>query len=218
MAALLMAPALAEETPAAPATPAAQPAPWTPPKPEFMSIDFPGGTVGQLIAVLNKAKSPFNLIAEKSDQDIEIPAFSLRNVQVQAVGTCLAQWLQSKGYTLGSPNWNSNERDGNAVYFISKDPRATRATNSFVPFQLWPQLEYQSIDDIVGAIRTAWELDPAHAPSDLKMKFHPATSVLLVVGPTQAIEIATRVIGSLKAYQGQLPPPKAKDAPNNPKT
>jgi hypothetical protein len=214
---LLFSSLLAQETPAASSTPAAQPPVWTPPKPELMTIDFPGGTLGQLIAVLNKAKSPFNMIAEKSDQDVEIPAFSLRNVHAQAVADAIGQWLFAKGYVLGSRGWNDGSQ-GNPVYFISKDPKAKQTSSSFIPFQLWPQLEYQSIDDIVAAIRAAWDLDPAHTPSDLKLKFHPPTSVLLVVGPPQAIEVAQRVIAALKYAPGhQLPPPKSKEA-DSPKT
>jgi hypothetical protein len=184
-----------------------------PPKPQLMSLDFPGGTLSEFIALLNKTKSPINLMADKAEQDVQLPAITLRNVNGQDVGLAMAQWLRSRGLTLGSSGQFYTPGAGNPVYFVTTDPAGPGRFQSFAPFQLWQQLEYQNIDDIVAAIRNAWELDPAHNPADLKLKFHPPTTVLLVVGPNQAIEIATRVIGSLKAAPLQTPPPKSKDSP-----
>lgn len=192
-----------------------QPAPmrYAPPKPQLMSLDFPGGTLGEFIALLNKTKSPINLMADKAEQEVQLPAITLRNVNGQDVGNAMAQWLRSRGLTLGSSGQFYGPGDGAPVYFVVTDPAGPGHFQLFAPFQLWQQLEYQSIDDIVAAIRNAWELDPTHNPADLKLKFHAPTTVLLVVGPNQAIEIATRVIASLKAAPNQTPPPKSKDTP-----
>lgn len=186
-----------------------------PPKLQLISLDFPGGTLGEFIAMLNKTKSPINLFADKAEQEVQVPALTLRNVNGRDAGNAMAGWLRSRGFTLGSSGqaYDLDGSLGNPVYWVVADQTAPDHSRLFAPFQLWQQLEYQSIDDIVAAIRNAWELDPAHNPADLKLKFHPPTTVLLVVGPNQAIEIATRVIGSLKAAPLQTPPPKAKDSP-----
>ena len=58
-----------------------------------------------------------------------------------------------------------------------------------------------------------WELDPAHDPKALNLKFHPGTSILLVSGSTDAIMVTQSVIGQLKRNPEVLPKPEQKSPP-----
>ena len=91
---------------------------------------------------------------------------------------------------------------------IPANEKAPAPQLQFLSFQLAPFLQSQSVNDIVEAIRTAWELDPSHTSEMLHIKFHPGTSILLVSGPQEAINIARNVLIELKR------PPEQKATPD----
>jgi hypothetical protein len=185
---------------------------WTPPPPVFINIDFKGGTLGDSIAEISKIKDvSFNLITTKSeDLATPLPPFSLRNASLATVVSVVQQLLGSHEFDL---NLISSER--NTVVAVLKhrsapvthEPETPTLTESF---QLGRMLGAQPIDDIVGAIRTAWELDPQHSADALRLKFHPATSILIVNGPPAAIEISRKIVSSLKLPEKPREQPSSK--------
>lgn len=171
--------------------------------PRLVTVDFPGGTAAALIAAIARAngESGFNVVGEKVDLAIELPPFSVRNADPGALAFALNGILQSRGYILSA---NYRVLPGQSSVFtlrklfpheVQQDPRLLP---QFQSFQLATYLEQQSIDDIVGAIRAAWELDPSQKADALRIKFHPATGVLLVSGPSQGIVVVQSVLGQLR--------------------
>ena len=170
------------------------------PAASLINLDFPGGTVAELVATTAKTEGgTFNLIGEKADMAAELPPFSLRNAEPQALAVALDSLLKARGLEVG----------GSSNLFVLRKrshPEAPAAPKNFVEsFPLTSQLEFQSVDDIVDAIRMAWQLDPAHDPAALRLKFHPATKLLFVSGTGEAIGLAHSVIINLK----QPPSPQA---------
>ncbi len=161
-------------------------------KAKVVSINFPGGTIAQLCAAVPPESQGFNILGEKADLQMELPPFQIRDAEPDAVAGALRFLLSSRGYTLN--------RTGDNVYVLAKTPPEKPRTRSkgFESFQLSRSLKEQSIDDIIGTIRLAWEMDPAHTPDGLQLKFHPSTSILLVSGSTEALDVTRKVIGSLK--------------------
>lgn len=172
-----------------------------------ISIDFPGGSIAQLLDLISKSDGPaFNLVGEKADFATELPPFSIRDAIPSGLYAALNPLLRVRGFTIIPPNSYSN---GHAdVYSLVKLENGNSPTE-FDSIQLAPYLERQSIDDIVGAIRLAWEMNPKHIGSALSLKFHPPTKILLVAGPAGAIELTRQVIGSL---QGAPKPPPGQDS------
>jgi hypothetical protein len=160
--------------------------------PPAVTLNFPGGTVAQLIASLASSGSRFNLIGEPGDLAAAIPPFSIRNANTFAFAQALDNLLQADGLTLGG-DWSSN------VFTVEKRPADDKSARGTLTQSclISQELKAQSIDAIVDAIRTAWALDPAHDPSALHLKFHPATQLLLISGPPEAVRIALNVVRHL---------------------
>lgn len=175
--------------------------------PRLVNVDFPGGPAGQLFSQLNQDKnSGLNIIGEKSDLAIELPAFSIRNADGPSLAGALDGLLRQRGYALQG---GAKPATGlSPVYFIRKlYPQENGGVSTqFQSFQLAPYLEHQSVDDIVSAIRTAWELDPASSPSALRVKFHPATGILLVSAPQFGTQVVQTVLGQLRKKVDSAPP------------
>lgn len=164
-----------------------------PGQPQRLTINFSGGTVADLVAVLNRIEAPgFNLIGEKEDLATALPPFSLRDVSSGAFAMGLRQILEPRGITVMS--------EGNEMFVLRRLGSLRSPAmepQRFESYQLASYLEKQSIDDIVGAIRAAWELNPQNKSEALQLKFHPPTKLLLVSGSGEAVNIASKVISTL---------------------
>jgi hypothetical protein len=163
------------------------------------SIDFPGGTIRHFLNAVSKIDGvSVNIIADEADDlTTPLPAFSLRNTNAQTVLQVLMRLLEARGFSLTPVGMEANSVS--AVLARKKPSPPQRSSPSqFESFQLAPYLADQSIDDIVGAIHAAWELDPQHDANALKLKFHPATSILLVSGPGEGLSTAAKIISQLK--------------------
>ncbi|HUR60520.1 MAG TPA: hypothetical protein VM029_22560 [Opitutaceae bacterium] len=186
--------------------PAADSRPTTSPQPTI-TLDFPGGSVASLMTQVGRMDHSFMVMGEKADMAAELPPFALRNAEPGALGAALNIFLNARGFELKPGSGHQN-----TVYVLRKMvPGAGGEQTIFDSFQLAPFLESQSIDDITGAIRTAWEMNPAHKPTSLQLKYHPATSILLASGTPEALEVVRRVLGVLKRSD-----PKPKAAPYAP--
>jgi hypothetical protein len=178
--------AVAAEPPASPAPIAVRP-----PQPNAVTVDFGGGTVADFVTAASKSGgASFNLIGEKADLATTLPSFSLRDVEPSSVAGALNLLLSQKGLSI--------TQTGGAFVLMRGNPQVARESAVFESFQLAPYLEKQSIDDIVGAIRTAWDLNPANKADALQLKYHPATSLLLVSGSRDAINTTVKVVAALK--------------------
>jgi len=162
--------------------------------PRVFTIDFPGGTVTDLLAAVAKTGASFNVVGEKADLMTEIPPFSVRNVTAEILAPALNQLFAPRGLFLGNTSNFSNQ-----VYLLTKKrPDQPSRPTFFNSYQLSPYLAQQSIDDIVDAIQSAWALDPSIKATSPQLKYHPATSILFVSGSSEALGTAQQVIYSLK--------------------
>jgi hypothetical protein len=169
--------------------------------PRLISVDFPGGPASALVAAISKSdrENSFNIIGEVADLQIALPAFSVRNADPAALATALNGILQPRGYILAASGRVSPAHA--PVFTLRKmNPYESdqRQLAQLQSFQLAPYLEHQSVDDIIGAIRTAWELDPTRNPSTLRLKFHPPTGILLVSAPQEGIQMIHSVLKELR--------------------
>lgn len=164
----------------------------------MISVDFPGGSVAQLVAAVNKPDGhAFNLLGETEDLATRLPAFSVRNVNPSAFAMALRQLLEPRGITVMP--------EGPDLFVLRKVATMVRREPvAFESFQLSPYLDKQSVEDIVSAMRTAWELNPANKPEELQLKFHPATRLLLASGSADAIRVASKVLSTLSRTPEKL--------------
>lgn len=176
--------------------------------PNNITVDFRGGSLSQLAAAIaNGGKGTFNIIGNAEDMSASvIPGFSVQNADPGAVMEALNALLLPHRIELTRPVRNNAGRTEaiEGTYTVHRRNPALRDPRpAFESFQLTQYLHDQSVDDIVGALRTAWELDPNHAADLLRLKYHPATSMLLVSGPEDAMRIVRDVLAKLR----RTPPP-----------
>ena len=172
------------------------------PRAATFSIDFPGGSIRTFLAAASKIDGvSISIVSagDASDLDTPLPPFSLRNTNAMVTLQVLGRLLSPRGFDLSTMEAGQNS----AVAVLSR--RSTSRPRPVVPpadqfesFQLAPYLVDQTIDDIVGAIRAAWELNPEHDANQLKLKFHPATSILLASGPREGLDLTAKIISQLK--------------------
>ena len=182
-------------------SPAATPAPESlSSQPVFFNVEFPGGPVSRLIGQVATVKGvSINIIAtaDQADLGTVLPAFTLRNATVVSVFEVARVMLVDRGLDLST----AGGFDHNSVTLLLRrlEPKpSSHSSDIFSSYQLGQYLSYQSIDDIVAAIHTAWELNPAHDSAALKLKFHPPTAILLVSGPPEAVSLAGNVLSQLR--------------------
>jgi hypothetical protein len=170
--------------------------------PRMITIDFPGGTLSELLASLaSPGNGTLNVVGEKADLGVDIPSFSIRNAEPAALASALNRVLGPKGLNLDQ---SQSGNHSNAVYVLAKWRSAQSGPTLFESFQLAPFLENQKVDDIVGAIRAAWELTPGNKPDALQLKFHPATTLLLASGDPRAVDVARKVISTLQRVPAEV--------------
>src|SRR5688572_22556729 len=125
-----------------------------------VTVDFMGGTVADFVTAVSKSGgAPFNLVGEKTDLAAGLPPFSLRDADAQSVAGALNLLLSQKGLSIN--------QTGRVFVLTRGNPQIAR-DSGFESFQLTPYLDYQSVEDIVGAIRAAWELNPVNKAEALQ--------------------------------------------------
>ena len=176
--------------------------------PYLLNLTSKGGSLREFLAVATGPdERSFTVInaGEPSDLETPLPAFELRNANWGTVMGVLGNILVARGFNLSMAG--SDFPDPSVAKSIvcvlrriepSADEKRPTAP-AFESFQLVDHIyEGQTVDVIVDAIRTAWELDPQHDAAALRLKFHPATKILLVSGPASATTIARQVVGGLR--------------------
>jgi hypothetical protein len=159
-----------------------------------ISIDFSGGTVAQFVAQLGNAESgPYSVIGEKAFQEMSLPPMALHGLDPYAVTSALSILLRPQAVSVMLAG-------SNVIVLTKATPSVSlnpQPIPTFQAFQLAPYLATLSIDDITDAISVAWQSIPAHDAKPLAFKFHPATKLLFVYGPPDAILLAAQVIPQL---------------------
>ena len=185
-----------------------------------------GETLREFIATMAAAEEVSMTVinaGEPADLETPLPPFNLRNANWGTVIEVLANFLATRGLQLKLAGSEAPDLLASKSVVCVLRRVESAAPNRIEPthFESFPVAQYlteQSIDDIVSAIRTGWELDPAHERDALRIKFHPATSILLVSGPPMATNIAGKIISQLKRAPTKVPPapsPAPAPAPAN---
>jgi hypothetical protein len=174
-------------------------------EPKKISIDFPGGSIGKLVnAISANSGVSFSIVnaGDPADFATELPAFALRNATLRTVAAIVRNLLLPRGFEL-----EPMDAEPNSVICTLRRNGPPKLAGSlraeFESFQLAPFLAQQSVEDIIAAIRTAWELDPTHDREALRLKFHPPTSILLVSGPQEGIWLTRNILNQLKQPPGK---------------
>lgn len=177
--------------------------------PYLLNIESLGGTLAEFASLASRASEMSLTVinaGEPADLQTVIPPFTLRNAHWGTVVNVLATFLEMRGLDfklVGGDNPNLSEARSIVCMLRRIQPAPgdkNRAPSmDFDSIQLHEHIHgTQTIDVIVDAIRTAWELDPTRDAAALRLKFHPPTKLLLISGPAPAGAVVHRVIGGLR--------------------
>ena len=177
--------------------------------PSLLNIESLGGSLGEFANIVSSSDQMSVTIinaGEPSDLETTIPPFSLRNANLGTVVNVLATFLHARGLELKTVG-GDNPHPPDAKHIVcmlrrleaSPEQKERAAATDFESIQLDEHIHgAQTIEAIVDAIRTAWELDPARDPAALRLKFHPPTKILLVSGPSPTSQIVRQVVSGLR--------------------
>ena len=173
-------------------------------EPPSLTINFAGGTLGDLLASLPKDGADFfNLEGEKTDLATQIPPLSYPDTPAEELSVLLNKIVSSRQLSItAAPSSPFDITGRRSVYLLQRiiDPEANLAPGARGS-RSYPMANYltekQTIDAVTDAIRTAWAMIPNTKPEDLNLKFHPNTDLLLVAGSAAATRVAETVIAGL---------------------
>lgn len=210
--------------------------------PKF-DFDFSGGTPKDLVKAIEKATDkPLNAIIPEDCADLRISAVSVKNVTVPQLFQALEQASHiSERFIVLDPRDRSIGGNGsdvyaktahygfrtegepteNSIWYFYWDSRADervpwQIVSSTVCkfYQLEPYLTAgYKVEDITTAVETAWKmLGVTNAPA---ISYHRDTSVLIVVGKQEQVDLVGDVLKQLPTAARTKPNdnglPKAKD-------
>lgn len=177
---------------------------------KLISLDFPGGTVGQYLELVRKASGFDNIVIGSEG----INALKMPPVKVKRItGTAAVMLLQSvrlttaRGYAMLGVEQVSGDPSGvgidaesvmvvNRVDNDSGDTASVVTTEVF-DLSVYKRNEPESLTALIDAVRTAVELQ---GPSEhFKLALHEGTGLLFVRGAEEDIEIAVRTV---RTYTG----------------
>jgi hypothetical protein len=168
--------------------------------PYAITIDFPGGPLSKLVAMLASKEGPTLTIIQSEGLDPMLPAFSVRDVRIDSVIGALGRVLEPQGLGL-SPT-------GPNLAVLTKFTHIQAP--AFASLQIGSKLGDQSIEEFIGAIQAACLFaHPDQKASTLRFKYHPGTRLLFVAGTRQEVEVAYQVFGSLPDVPSKNPSPAA---------
>lgn len=169
--------------------------------PETLSLDFPGGPLSKLVAILNTDKGTKLSIIQSAGLDPVLPAFSVREARVDAIIMALGRLLEPQGYFL-------NATGPNVAVLLKMD---SFQRPDFASLQLENKIGSRTTDDVVSAIQQGCEFASGNGKSStLRFKYHPGTKLLFVAGTPAEIEIAYKVFGTLPDNPKPATPPPEK--------
>lgn len=175
-------------------------------RPYRFTLHSEGGTLREFLTALSRDKEVnLTLInaGAPSDLDLILPPFDVRNANWNMIVEVIANFVATRGLFLkiaGSDQANP-DISKSVVCVMRPDSADNKRTADagFESFQIGDYLaDTQTIDEIVDAIRTGWGLVPGSSQDALRIKFHPATKLLLVSGPSAATQVAKQVLNGLR--------------------
>lgn len=164
-------------------------------QPGYLTFEFNGGTLGQLLTQLrSQPDSAPNILADQSLLGVSVPPFSIRNARADSFVAGLGRLLESQQIRIESVSRSEGAR---AVFVVSTRSSKESEPKEFSCYSLADLDPTPGVDATVDAVRMAWKLDASHRDEDLRIQYHPATRVLLAHGNREALIVVERVVGTL---------------------
>lgn len=155
----------------------------------ILKVDFPGGTVSELVEALNATnRGRLNLIVAPAAVDLPVPKLKLRGASTHGL-TLARNAVLPAGSHVQFAAGHQTTFGGDPVMTISAPPASPSKLEyriSTQTFSIATIVNKIPAEDVADAVMTAWSLDDLHRPEDMKLKLHPATKILTMTGPERS--------------------------------
>jgi hypothetical protein len=157
---------------------------------QVFDLSFPGGTVAEFVAHVEKASDQNtrggqkpNFIVPTEASSVKLPKLELRSVDVETLMRAVT--------TLLAPQRHVWQRAGGATWVLSTQPdsRNTRA------FYVGHLLKKFKIEDITTAIETVLQMGRS---TNIDLKYHKDTQLLIIRASPAQLESALEVLSQLR--------------------
>jgi hypothetical protein len=172
------------------------PSPVRSPLEQRIDIDFPGGTIPQLLKAIERTNEikPNVIVSEKAS-NVKLPPFSLRSVSLMEAIRAL-EGLREIGSQVLEVKALHNVLTVSTVD-VGPPPKKAPSRDTRV-FDVSQVLTGDcTIEDIVIAITTAWEMRSKTMAHDADLKYHTETNLLIAVGTREDLNLAHNVLMEL---------------------
>ena len=162
-----------------------------------VTIDFPGGTLGDLRNYLPKAPNePFNLIVGEDELSIPLPAFSVRDADSTQLARALSHQLYRYGIMIQACDFVPGASSGAPSYVTYRDPQNqpydTSSNTQFVSVELDPK----DAPRLAAAVQSAWQVRYQVDKVPATLRYHAETRQLFVSGRSSALDVFNDVLRS----------------------
>lgn len=159
-----------------------------------VSVDFPGGTLGELRNHLPKAPNPpFNLIVGVDAASTPLPAFSVRDADSTQLARALTHQLHPYGISIVACDFVFHGAgSGGPVYVTYRDP--SNQPYDLANLKFWSlRVEPEDASRFVAAVQSAWEIRYRQEKIPATLRYHEETRQLFMSGPETAFDIGEKV-------------------------
>ncbi len=162
-----------------------------------VTIDFPGGTLGDLRNYLPKAPNqPFNLIVGEDAASIPLPAFSVRDADSSGLARALNHQVFRHGFTIEACDYVPNGGSGAPSYVTYRDPQKQpydMSANEFLSVEIDPK----NAPRLAEAVQSAWQVRYQVDKVPATLRYHAETRQLFVSGWPSALRVFDDVLKTL---------------------
>jgi len=159
-----------------------------------VTIDFPGGTLGDLRNYLPKAPNPpFNLIVGDDAASTPLPAFSVRDADSGQLARALSHQVFRHGFTIEACDYVPNGGSGAPSYVTYRDPQRQphdMSANEFLSVEIDPN----SAPRLAEAVQSAWQVRYQVDKVPATLRYHAETRQLFVSGWPSALRVFDDVL------------------------
>lgn len=179
------------------------------------SLDFPGGTPGELVIAIQKAMGrPLNVVIPVEHAGWRLPPLKMSGINVMQLFSALEvagprRQIVGRQQIDSSYSFRTNQAlalDDDSVwsFYVNTQPLPPKVVRFYL---LTPYLEAGlTVDDITTAIQTSWRmLEDKDSPT---LSFHKETKMLIAVGDYSGLETIDLALKTLDAIRNKAPAPK----------
>ncbi|MFG0274779.1 MAG: TolC family protein [Phycisphaerales bacterium] len=164
----------------------------------LFSLDFGGGSLGQLVSAIRSASTTATVVVSADAEAFRVPPLTLRQVDLKSVGWLVervasAPTNEARALSVSAIPISGTEES--ALSFSLVDRRGSNVPQT----RTWSVREHLNgglpADDLLSAVQAMVETEPG----DSTLRFHEPTALLIIRGSEAQLDLVTDGLDQLRA-------------------